>query len=41
LHDRARDLIAAAGDTDLDRRSSYSVDDAVAAVTAAVDVGRL
>ena len=34
LHDRARDLIAAAGETDLDRRSSYSVDDAVAVVEA-------
>jgi MFS superfamily sulfate permease-like transporter len=34
LHDRARDLIAAAGETDLDRRSSYSVDDAVRVVTA-------
>jgi len=29
LHDRARDLITAAGETDLARRSSYSVDDAV------------
>ncbi len=35
LHDRARDLIAAAGGTDLDKRSSYSVDDAVFAVQAA------
>ena len=35
LHDRARDLIAAAGNTDLDQRSSYSVDDAVHAVAAA------
>ena len=32
LHDRARDLLAAAGDTDLDHRSSYSVDDAVVAL---------
>lgn len=36
LHDRARDLIAAAGETDLDRRSSYSVDDAVSAVQTAI-----
>jgi MFS superfamily sulfate permease-like transporter len=34
LHDRARDLIAADGATDLDRRSSYSVDDAVSVVQA-------
>jgi len=34
LHDRARDLIATAGATDLDRRSSYSVDDAVSVVRA-------
>lgn len=33
LHDAARDLIAAAGETDLDRRSSYSVDDAVRVVS--------
>ena len=32
LHDLARDLIAADGETDLDRRSSYSVDDAVSVV---------
>ncbi|MBN8807542.1 MAG: SulP family inorganic anion transporter [Sphingomonas sp.] len=32
LHDRARDLLAAAGETDLDQRSSYSVDDAVIAL---------
>jgi MFS superfamily sulfate permease-like transporter len=32
LHDAARDLLAAAGQTDLDQRSSYSVDDAVAAL---------
>lgn len=35
LHDRARDLIVAAGHTDLGRRSSYSVDDAICAVEAA------
>ncbi|MBN8819494.1 MAG: SulP family inorganic anion transporter [Sphingomonas sp.] len=34
LHDLARDLLAAAGGTDLDTRSSYSVDDAVTAVKA-------
>ena len=34
LHDQARDLIAAAGGTDLDTRSSYSVDDAVTVVKA-------
>lgn len=32
LHDRARDVLAAADATDLDRRSSYSVDDAVGVV---------
>jgi len=36
LHDRARDLILAAGDTDLGRRSSYSVDDAVGVVDATI-----
>jgi len=36
LHDRARDLIVAAGDSDLARRSSYSVDDAICAVEAAM-----
>jgi MFS superfamily sulfate permease-like transporter len=36
LHDRARDLIIAAGDSDLARRSSYSVDDAICAVEAAM-----
>jgi len=36
LHDQARDLIAAAGETDLDQRSSYSVDDAVCVVEAAL-----
>jgi MFS superfamily sulfate permease-like transporter len=36
LHDRARDLIAAAGENDLDRRSSYSVDDAVSVAEAAM-----
>jgi MFS superfamily sulfate permease-like transporter len=36
LHDRARDLIIAAGHTDLDHRSSYSVDDAICAVEAAM-----
>jgi len=36
LHDRARALIAAAGETDLDQRSSYSVDDAVSVVKAAM-----
>ncbi|MDL2400045.1 SulP family inorganic anion transporter [Rhizobium mayense] len=35
-HDRARDLMAAAGMTNLDRRCSFSVDDAAAAVEAAV-----
>jgi len=34
LHDRARDLIVAAGGTDLDARSSYSVDDAICVLTA-------
>ncbi|MFS8116420.1 SulP family inorganic anion transporter [Rhizobium jaguaris] len=33
-HDRARDLMAAAGMTNLDRRCSFSVDDAAAAVGA-------
>ena len=32
LHDQARDLLAADGATDLDQRSSYSVDDAVGAL---------
>jgi MFS superfamily sulfate permease-like transporter len=36
LHDRARDLIAATGESDLDRRSSYSVDDAVSVAGAAM-----
>ena len=36
LHDRARDLIVAAGDVDLGQRSSYSVDDAICAVEAAM-----
>ncbi|MBN8814329.1 MAG: SulP family inorganic anion transporter [Sphingomonas sp.] len=36
LHDAARDLIAAAGETDLGQRSSYSVDDAVLTVSAAM-----
>ncbi|WP_084239046.1 SulP family inorganic anion transporter [Sphingomonas asaccharolytica] len=36
LHDRARDLIVAAGDSDLAQRSSYSVDDAICAVEAAM-----
>lgn len=40
LHDRAHDLIAAAGETDLDRRSSYSVDDAVSVVEAAMADGK-
>jgi MFS superfamily sulfate permease-like transporter len=33
LHDRARDLLEAAGASDLAQRSSYSVDDAVAVMT--------
>jgi len=36
LHDRARDLIVAAGKIDLGQRSSYSVDDAICAVEAAM-----
>lgn len=40
LHDRARDLIVAAGDSDLARRSSYSVDDAICAVEAAMSEQR-
>jgi MFS superfamily sulfate permease-like transporter len=36
LHDRARDLIAAAGNPDLAQRSCYSVDDAVCVVQAAI-----
>jgi len=36
LHDRARDLIVAAGNADLARRSSYSVDDAICTVEAAM-----
>jgi MFS superfamily sulfate permease-like transporter len=35
LHDRARDLIAAAGNKDLAQRSCYSVDDAVCVLQAA------
>jgi MFS superfamily sulfate permease-like transporter len=38
LHDRARDLLAAAGATDLDRRSSYSVEDAVAILESSLPV---
>ncbi|QJU59314.1 SulP family inorganic anion transporter [Sphingomonas sp. AP4-R1] len=39
-HDRVRDLIAAAGETDLDQRSAYSVDDAVAQIDATLSQGR-
>lgn len=42
LHDRARDLLASASATDLIARSSFSVDDAVSAITSSMpDNGRL
>lgn len=37
LHDRAHDLLVAAGESDLARRSSYSVDDAVTALQGALE----
>ena len=38
VHDHVRDLLARADSADLDTRSSYSVDDAVAAVQSSAPV---